>query len=318
MLTAFSTQSLFDAANALAAGELVSFPTETVYGLGADATNDKAVAKIYQAKGRPSFNPLIAHVASFAQAKQIGYFDERATRLAEAFWPGALTIVVPLRTNSPISKLVTAGLETIALRLPAPQRIRDLIAKSGVPIAAPSANRSGKISPTLASHVADDLGDACRYILDGGPCEAGVESTIIDCSTKALRILRPGPVTAEMITDICPDLITAAPIINDHIVNDETPNAPGQLTSHYAPSKPVRLDVTMPAPDEVYIGFGDCAHPADFYLSPSGDVIEAAANLFAILHEADKAQAHAIAVAPIDKDGIGAAIHDRLARAAAT
>ena len=317
MLTAFSTQSLFDAAAALAAGELVSFPTETVYGLGADATNDAAVAKIYQAKGRPSFNPLIAHVASLTQAEQIGHFDERAKRLAEAFWPGALTIVVPLRANSPISKLVTAGLETIALRLPAPQRIRDLISQSGVPIAAPSANRSGKISPTLASHVAEDLGDACRYILDGGPCEAGVESTIIDCGSDNLRILRPGPVTAEMITDICPELIAQNPVKNDPIINDHTPNAPGQLTSHYAPSKPVRLDVITPEPDEVFIGFGDCAHQPDFNLSLNGDVVEAAANLFAILHEADKAPGHAIAVAPIDKDGIGTAICDRLARAAA-
>ena len=312
MLTAFSTQSLFDAASALAAGELVSFPTETVYGLGADATNDQAVAKIYAAKGRPSFNPLIAHVASVKQAEEIGTFDERAKRLADAFWPGALTIVVPLRPHNAISKLVTAGLDTIALRLPAPLRIRNLIDAAGVPIAAPSANTSGKISPTLARHVAEDLGDACRYILDGGPCEAGVESTIIDCSSNALRILRPGPVTAEMIAHITPDLMTETPIINDH-----TPNAPGQLTSHYAPSKPVRLDVTHPEPDEIYIGFGDCVRPTDFTLSPSGNVVEAAANLFAILHEADKAQGRAIAVAPIDKDGIGAAIYDRLARAAA-
>lgn len=317
MLTAFSTQSLFDAAHALAAGELVSFPTETVYGLGADATNDKAVAKIYQAKGRPSFNPLIAHIASFDQAEEIGHFDDRAKRLADAFWPGALTIVVPLRAHSPISKLVTAGLETIALRVPAPKRIRDLISQSGVPIAAPSANRSGKISPTLARHVADDLGDACRYILDGGPCEAGVESTIIDCSSEMISILRPGPVTSEMITHICPELMSHPPIINAPIINDETPTAPGQLTSHYAPTKPVRLDVKHPEGDEIYIGFGDCVHPANFNLSPSGDLTEAAANLFAILHEADKAQGRGIAVAPIDKDGIGAAIYDRLTRAAA-
>lgn len=312
MLTAISTQSLFDAAQALANGKLVSFPTETVYGLGADATNDSAVAAIYKAKGRPSFNPLIAHVADLEQAQKFGLFDERALLLAAHFWPGALTIIVPLRANSPISPLVTAGLDTIALRMPAPLKIRELIAKAGVPIAAPSANLSGKISPTLAAHVAADLGPSCAYILDGGATEAGLESTIIDCSADQLSILRPGPVTAEMIVKICPDLITITPPIND-----QAPTAPGQLTSHYAPTKPVRLDVTHPEPDEIYIGFGACAQSCDYNLSPSGNLIEAAALLFATLHEADKADGRAIAIAPLDKDGIGAAIYDRLKRAAA-
>ena len=312
MRTAFTTQSLFDAAKAIAAGQLVSFPTETVYGLGADATNDSAVAKIYQAKGRPSFNPLIAHIATIEQARAFGVFDERAEALAAAFWPGALTIIVPLKAQSTISALVTAGLDSIALRMPAPQRIRELISKAAVPIAAPSANKSGKISPTLASHVEDDLGDDCALILDGGACEAGVESTIIDCSTQNLRILRPGPITKEMIATICPDIADTKTVIND-----STPNAPGQLTSHYAPQKPVRLDVTTPHKTDIYIGFGPCPHKVDFNLSETGDVIEAAANLFAMLHLADKQQGDAIAIAPIDKTGIGAAIHDRLTRAAA-
>ena len=312
MLTAFSTQSLPDAAKALSDGQLVSFPTETVYGLGADATNDEAVAKIYHAKGRPSFNPLIAHIASLTQAKEIGVFDERALRLAEAFWPGALTIIVPLKPSSGISHLVTAGLDTVALRLPAPSLVRDLIAKAGVPIAAPSANISGKISPTLAAHVDADLGSSCAYILDGGACEAGVESTIIDCSQEDLAILRPGPVTHERIAAICPELTAEAVI-----TNDSQPNAPGQLTSHYAPNKPVRLNVTEPQEGDIYIGFGPSLHSVDFTLSAKGDLIEAAALLFAILHQADKAQGRAIAIAPIDKDGIGAAINDRLMRAAA-
>lgn len=312
MRTAFTTQSLFDAAQALQDGHLVSFPTETVYGLGADATNDEAVAKIYQAKGRPSFNPLIAHIATLEQAQKIGCFNETALSLAEAFWPGALTIVAPLQPAHNISHLVTAGLDSIALRMPAPLRIRQLIEKAGVPIAAPSANISGKISPTLASHVEAELNEACAIILDGGACEAGLESTIIDCRGKSLRILRPGPVTAEMISEICPTLaLDAAP------VNDSTPSAPGQLTSHYAPTKPVRLNVTSPAEDEIYIGFGKTAHKTDFTLSETGDLHEAAALLFAILHQADKAQGRAIAIAPIDKNGIGAAIHDRLMRAAA-
>ena len=312
MLTEFTTQSMSDAAKALADGYLVSFPTETVYGLGADATNDKAVAQIYAAKGRPSFNPLIAHVANLEAAKMIGVFDERALRLAEAFWPGALTMIVPLHKHTRISKLVTAGLDTIALRVPAHERIRELISGAGVPIAAPSANRSGKISPTTAAHVAEDLSDACRFILDGGACEAGVESTIIDCSTDTLGILRPGPVTREMIQALFPEVTAASPV-----KNDSRPNAPGQLTSHYAPSKPLRLDVTEPESDEIYIGFGKMGRTVDFNLSPTGNISEAAATLFATLHKADKAQGTRIAVAPLDKNGIGAAIYDRLQRAAA-
>ncbi|MGC6518101.1 MAG: L-threonylcarbamoyladenylate synthase [Candidatus Puniceispirillaceae bacterium] len=313
MLTKFTSQSTKLAAKALADGLLVSFPTETVYGLGADATNDKAVARIYEAKGRPSFNPLIAHVCDVTQAQEIGQFTDIAYQLAHHFWPGALSLVVSLQPECRISKLVTAGLDTIALRLPAPYKVRQLIKEAGVPVAAPSANRSGRISPTLASHVVQDLGDGCAFILDDGACEAGLESTIIDCTGKQAVILRPGPVTAEMIRSACPDIE-----VNDvFMVNDEAPNAPGQLTSHYAPSKPVRLHVTRPERDEIYIGFGKMDVASDFNLSPSGDLIEAAANLFAMLHEADKTQRKRIAIAPIRRDGIGAAIHDRLMRAAA-
>ena len=312
MLTAVSPHSLSDAAKALQDGKLVSFATETVYGLGADATNDSAVAKIYEAKGRPSFNPLIAHVASFEQAQAYGVFNETAKKFIGSFWPGPLTLVVPLVPECGISKLVTAGLDTIALRMPATQSVRELIAQTGRPIAAPSANLSGGISPTLASHVSDALGDACAYILDGGACKAGLESTIVDCASLTPRILRPGPVTAEMITALCPEI--------DHqeaLVNDSQPTAPGQLTSHYAPTKPVRLDVLEPMADEIYIGFGEMMITPHYNLSKTGNVVEAAANLFAILHEADKQTGAGIAVAPFAKDGIGVAIYDRLTRAAA-
>ena len=312
MLTAFSNHSVLKAAQALKSGKLVSFPTETVYGLGADATNDKAVATIYAAKGRPSFNPLIAHVSSIAHAQKFGVFTKTAEKLTDAFWPGALTIVVPLVSDSGISKLVTAGLDTIALRMPSSPIARSLITHTDRPIAAPSANKSGSISPTLAQHVYDNLDDVCAYILDGGACEAGVESTIIDCSKNHPIILRPGPVTREMILEICPDLDDSAGLIND-----ARPNAPGQLTSHYSPSKPVRLDVKAPVAGEIYIGFGKTPVASHYNLSPSGDVVEAAANLFAMLHEADKQGGDAIAIAPIAKDGIGAAIYDRLSRAAA-
>ena len=312
MLIPFTSQSLKDAAKALADGKLVSFPTETVYGLGADATNDRAVAQIYAAKGRPAFNPLIAHVASIEQAQSVGYFSQTAQRLATHFWPGAMSLVVPLREDAPISKLVTAGLDSIALRLPAPIKVREMIDKAGVPIAAPSANLSGRISPTLASHVVADLDEACAYILDDGPCDAGLESTIIDCTKDKLTILRHGPVTAEDIQALFPDMALRQPVL----MNDKAPTAPGQLTAHYAPSKAVMLDVIEPQDEAIYIGFGDCSAKARFNLSPSGDVIEAAANLFALLHKADKCDGTHISIAPLPRDGIGAAIYDRLQRAA--
>ena len=305
-------QSLKLAAKALRDGQLVSFPTETVYGLGADATNDKAVASIYEAKGRPSFNPLIAHIASLEKAKDIADFTPLAEEIAAKFWPGAVTLVLPLKTPSTISKLVTAGLDTIALRLPAPEIARQLLTEAAIPVAAPSANLSGGISPTLARHVEADLADKCRYILDGGACERGLESTIIDCTTNKAIILRPGPVTLEMLEKAVGDFEVS---YND-IHNDHNPSAPGQLTSHYAPSKSLRLNAQSKQANETFIGFGDVKN-ADFNLSLSGDLTEAAANLFAILHEADKTDGQVIAVSPIPEQGLGIAIGDRLKRAAA-
>ena len=313
MLTPFTSQSLSDAAKALADGKLVSFATETVYGLGADATNDKAVANIYAAKGRPSFNPLIAHVADLEQARSLGQFNDTALAIADAFWPGAISLVVPLQNDVAISKLVTAGLPSIALRMPAPVKVREMIKLAGVPIAAPSANLSGKISPTTAEHVAQSLDSACAYILDDGPCEAGLESTIIDCTAEEVRILRPGPITAEDLLEKIPNL----QLRETQIVNDHAPSAPGQLTSHYAPKKRLELDVIMPSQDAIYIGFGANGHDNDLNLSPSGDLVEAAANLFAMLHIADALEGDHIAVAPITSGGLGTAIYDRLQRAAA-
>ena len=305
-------QSLKLAAKALHKGQLVSFPTETVYGLGADATNDKAVASIYEAKGRPSFNPLIAHIATIEMAKDIASFTPLAEKIADNFWPGAVTLILPLKVPSTISKLVTAGLDTIALRIPAPEIARELLQLTGLPIAAPSANLSGGISPTVASHVEADLGDKCAYILDGGACEQGLESTIIDCTGDKAIILRPGPVTKEALQQSLPQL----EITYYDVHNDETPTAPGQLTSHYAPSKSVRLNAIEKQENETLLGFGN-VQDADFNLSPTGDLTEAAANLFALLHKADKAKNDIISVSPIPKTGLGVAIYDRLKRAAA-
>ena len=323
MRIAFTSQSSQKAAQALRDGQLVSFPTETVYGLGADATNDQAVAKIYAAKGRPSFNPLIAHVASLEQAQNYGVFDEYSLELARHFWPGALTLVVPIKQNSEISKLVTAGLDSLALRVPAPQNVRDLIALSGKPIAAPSANLSGKISPTTARHVEAYLDEACAYILDDGPCAAGLESTIIDVRSGKIELLRPGPVTRQMMENACPHITFADMPFTENdrdeafVVNDSAPSAPGQMTSHYAPHKAVRLNVITPQSGDIYIGFGPSVHETAFNLSRSGDLVEAASQLFSILHDADQQEGSHIAIAPIPKHGIGLAIHDRLARAAA-
>ena len=307
----FNHQSLLQAARYLQDGKLVSFPTETVYGLGADATNDRAVASIYNAKGRPSFNPLIAHVPTLEAAQSIGDFSDTALQLAKQFWPGPMTVVVPLRAPSSISRLVTAGLDTIALRVPAPEKVRALLAEAGRPIAAPSANLSGRISPTLATHVEADLGNKITMILDDGPCQSGVESTIIDCSTETLCILRHGPVTQEQMASFFPGISANS----TSVTNDTAPSAPGQLTSHYAPSKAVRLEATDKKTDEFMIGFG--SYQGDLNLSPSADLVEAAANLFAYLHQADQSSAQMIAIAPIPSSGLGAAINDRLARAAA-
>lgn len=297
------------AAELLRAGRLVAFPTETVYGLGADASNDTAVADIFAAKGRPSFNPLIVHVADLAQAEQLGIFSETARRLAVHFWPGALTLVVPRRPHIDLSLLVSAGLETVALRVPSAPVIRALLDRSGRPIAAPSANRSGLISPTRAEHVAESLGVQVDLILDGGPTPLGLESTVIGCVGADPVMLRPGAIAREELEAIAGPLRRAQGAIL----------SPGQLASHYAPRAKLRLGARSVTRGEALIGFGtDLPSGAShvFNLSPRADLREAAANLFAMLHAADAVSTQ-IAVVPIPAHGLGEAINDRLARAAA-
>ena len=296
------------AAAALRGGGLVALPTETVYGLAARADSSDAVASIYRAKGRPDFNPLIVHVPSLAAARDFAIFDERAERLAAAFWPGALTLVLPLREGARIAPAVTAGLPTIALRCPAHPVMRAVLEATGLPLAAPSANRSGGVSPTEAAHVADSLGNAVPLVLDGGACSAGLESTIVALrGNGSWQVLRPGPIEEARISAILgapPAAVTSAAI-----------EAPGQLAVHYAPGKPVRLDAGKADADEFLIGFG--AIEGDVTLSATGDLAEAAARLYACLHLAGAAPQPRIAVAPIPAHGIGAAIMDRLRRAAA-
>jgi L-threonylcarbamoyladenylate synthase len=289
----------------LRSGQIVAIPTETVYGLAADASNADAVAKIYAAKGRPDFNPLIVHVADQSAAESLAEFSPMAQQLAQAFWPGPLTLVLPLRTDADIAGAVTAGLPTIALRCPAHPVMQALLKKTGLNIAAPSANKSGGISPTRAEHVLAGLGGAVPMILDGGPCSAGLESTIVAVRDKGWQILRPGPVTAADIERVLRTSPSAAS--GDNI------EAPGQLASHYAPSKVVRLNAIQPEPGEWHIGFG--AIEGNNNLSVSGDLAQAAANLFDALHRADASAALTIAVAPIPHEGIGVAINDRLQRA---
>ncbi|WP_374945295.1 L-threonylcarbamoyladenylate synthase [Sphingomonas sp.] len=298
----YETAALAAAAQAILEGGIVAVPTETVYGLAADATQAQAVANIYAVKGRPAFNPLIVHVASAAAAEALALFDTDARALAAAFWPGPLTLVLPLREDAGIASLVTAGLSTIAIRVPAHRAMQALLAATGRPLAAPSANRSNGISPTRAGHVATSLGDTAPLILDDGPCTAGVESTIVAGHT----ILRQGPVTAAMIAAVLGRAAVAEGV--------EAVTAPGQLASHYAPNKPLRLDATGPDPDEWMIGFG--AVTGNDTLSASGDVVEAASLLFDALHRADASAKPRIAVAPVPEADIGAAIADRLRRAA--
>jgi L-threonylcarbamoyladenylate synthase len=284
----------------IGAGGCVAVPTETVYGLAADATDSRAVAGIYAAKGRPSFNPLIVHVADMDAARRIARFDADAEALAERWWPGPLTMVLPLAHDSPVASLVTAGLQTVALRMPAHRAMQGLLAACGRPLAAPSANASGAISPTRAEHVAATLDGRIPLILDDGPTGAGIESTIVDVARGL--ILRPGPIAREVL-----GLARAGA--------EEPISAPGQLTSHYAPAKPVRLNAVKADDREWLIGFGAVA--GDNTLSASGDLTEAAAQLFDALHRADGSGARAIAVAPIPDHGLGEAINDRLSRAAA-
>jgi L-threonylcarbamoyladenylate synthase len=301
-------EGIGEAVAALSAGQLVAMPTETVYGLAADAANPHAIAAIYAVKGRPSFNPLIAHVADAAMATEVVRFDDRALALAKAFWPGPLTIVAPrLHNTAMLCDLACAGLETAAVRAPAHTVAQALIAGLGRPICAPSANPSGRISPTSAAHVAADQLDGVAMILDGGPSALGLESTIIACLPgHPAALLRPGALPSEAVEAVIGPLAPAGPMIH----------APGMLESHYAPRARLRLNALTRAPDEILIGFGATAD-AGVTLSKTGDLTEAAANLYATLRAADASGASVIAVAPIPHTGLGAAINDRLRRAAA-
>ena len=295
----FSDEAIDAAARLIGEGFPVAIATETVYGLAADATNAEAVARIYEAKGRPSFNPLIVHVPDLTAAERIGEFGNEARALADQYWPGPLTLVVPLRANCGIASLVTAGLSTIALRVPAHPAMQALLRRTGRPLAAPSANASGRISPTRAGHVLKSLEGRIPLIVDAGPTERGLESTIVAATDRQIRLLRRGPVEV-------------AGAIEAETAEIE---APGQLASHYAPSKPLRLNAAEATQDEFMIGFGRVN--GDVNLSANGDPVEAAARLFELLHVADASAKPRIAVAAIPDEGLGAAINDRLRRAAA-
>ncbi|MCA3448214.1 MAG: threonylcarbamoyl-AMP synthase [Rhodobacter sp.] len=297
-------------ADLLRTGGLVAFPTETVYGLGGDARSDLAVAQIFEAKGRPRFNPLIVHLPDAAAARALAVFDGRAEALAAAFWPGPLTLVLPLRAGSGLSDLVTAGLPTVALRIPAHPVARALLQVFGGPLAAPSANPSGRISPTRAAHVMEGLGGRIDAVIDGGACAVGVESTIVGLEGAA-RLLRPGGVPVEAL-----ETALGLPLLPPEAGQI---TAPGQLAAHYAPGAPVRLDAVAARPNEVWIGFGPQSAGAALTLSEAGDLVEAAARLFHSLREADRlaGPGGAIAVAPVPETGLGRAINDRLRRAAA-
>jgi L-threonylcarbamoyladenylate synthase len=302
------------AAEALRAGHLVAFPTETVYGLGADATNGRAVAQIFAVKRRPRFNPLIVHVLDFAAAERIAVFTDKARRLQGAFWPGPLTLVLERRRDAGVSDLVTAGLDSIALRVPDHPVARALLRAAPLPIAAPSANRSGHVSPTTAEHVASDLGDSLAMILDGGPTAHGVESTVLDARGDRVIMLRPGATTAETIEAVLGESIERV------LEGGNRPLSPGQLERHYAPTARLRLEATEVRPGEALLAFGPEALPTrgpSLNLSPAGDLIEAAANLFAALRKLDAIGAPTIAVMPIPETRLGEAINDRLRRAAA-
>lgn len=310
-LMAASPAGIAKAARLLRDGALVAFPTETVYGLGADATNDRAVASIFSAKQRPRFNPLIVHVADAAVAEKLVVFDDRAHRLAETFWPGPLTLILPRRTDSPVSLLVSAGLDSVAVRVPALPLARSLLAETGRPIAAPSANLSGHVSPTTAQHVLDSLGGRIPLILAGGRCAVGLESTVVDLTGPKPRLLRPGAITAEDLTALIGPLEVGG--------DGDRPKSPGQLESHYAPSAALHLNASQPGLGEAYLAFGPDLRTGDaiLNLSKDGDLHEAAANLFAMLRTLDRPDIAGIAVAPIPMTGLGAAINDRLTRAAA-
>ena len=302
--------SVAGAASLIRTGQLVAFPTETVYGLGADARNNRAVARIFEAKGRPQFNPLIVHIKDLTEAHSYAVLDEGATQLAKKFWPGPLTLVLPRRSGSKISELVSAGLDTVALRAPAHPTACRLLELANAPVAAPSANRSGNLSPTTADHVSKNLGDEVTLILDGGPCAVGVESTIIDWSVTPPALLRPGGTAAEEIEKETGPLATPDPL---------TVRAPGMLPNHYSPVTPVRLNARQCQDNEGLLAFGPnpvTGAKVTTNLSPTGDLVEAASNLFAMLHILDTSNCTTIATMSIPEHGLGFAINDRLRRAA--
>jgi len=307
-----TSETISDAARLLGEGALVAFPTETVYGLGGDATNETAVARIFSAKERPRFNPLIVHVPGVAEAEALAEFDDRAREAARRFWPGPLTLVLRRRADAGLSLLASAGLDTVALRVPAHPIAQQLLRAVGRPIAGPSANRSGRVSPTTAAHVAEELGNGVALILDGGACPLGIESTILDLTGAVSVLLRPGSITRE-------ELIALLGEIASPPSTDDLPRAPGSLPSHYAPKRPVRLNARDARPGEALLAFGPEA-PVGFaeviWLSQTGDLAEAAANLFASLRRLDRPEFSAIAVMPIPEHGLGLAINDRLRRAA--
>lgn len=312
----YGEAAIVEAAALIAAGAVVAVPTETVYGLAADATESRAVAGVYAAKGRPSFNPLIVHVLDRAAAERVAMFDDAAGALADAFWPGPLTLVLPLRPDAGIASLVTAGLDTIAIRVPRHRAMRALLEATGKPLAAPSANASGAISPTRAEHVLASLGGRIPLIVDDGATEAGLESTIV-MTGGGVRILRPGPITEEAVKNCFPGVgpVTMTSGTGPRPSPGEGRiTAPGQLESHYAPAKTLRINVNDHKPDEWLIGFGAVA--GDDTLSATGDLTEAAAALFSALYLADASDKPRIAVAPVPETGLGIAINDRLRRAA--
>ena len=321
-LSATEPGAIDEAARILGSGGLVAFPTETVYGLGADATNAEAVAKLYAAKGRPAFNPLIAHVTDVAAARALACFGADADKLAAASWPGPLTLVLPKREPCPVAELATAGLDSIAVRVPAHPIARALLGRLGKPVVAPSANRSGHVSPTTADHVLADLADRIDLVLDDGPTLVGVESTILACLGDEVTLLRPGGLPRDTLERTLGRSVTSvseAPGATD----DDAPLAPGMLASHYAPRAVLRLDADEVRAGEALLAFGS-ARPAGaaraaqaLNLSPRGDLIEAAANLFSHLRALDRTDVTSIAVMPIPHEGLGEAINDRLARAAA-